>query len=296
VHEFSRVCFIDQTYPDLLVSFGDVERLHADFQRRSAIVFNNMRPSADPRPSTPSQSRAPVSIEKAATNLVVDWRHFNEALVAVSVQGVDPLYSFIAGQLTFLAQMLQTLSAVYGLPQPTMAMRPMRQVQIKIDTLKYEAVRLSEAARGHLKEGFDLDDYQRVVSSFASRIEDLCHNVIPKNSSVVKDVVGTKRELLTAAENAVLASIGVGVFDEGIEDVASAVVVVNDELQKLFQMLGIPESMVNLRPADSDEDGDMDSGRPTSLGVVRNLTRMHQLLTGMEEELSDASQLFPPKL
>jgi hypothetical protein len=296
VHEFSRICFIDQTYPELLVSFGDVMRLHEDFLRRSAIVFNNMRPSTAPGPSARSESRAPVSVEKSAKNLVDDWRHFAESLIAVSVQGIDPLYSFITGRLSFLAQMLQTLSEVYGLPQPTMAMRAMRKVQITIDQLKYDAARLSEAARGHSNNEFDLSEYQRLVASLANRIEDLCHNVIPKNSSVLKDMVATKRELLLAAENAVHASIGVGLFDDGLEDLASAVVIANEELQKLFQVLGIPESMVPLQPQDSDDEGEMDSGRPTSLGVVKNLARMHQLLTGMDDELSDPSQLFPPKL
>ena len=45
LHNFSRVCFLDEAMPDVLHEFTRLERCYEDFRRQAQTIFNNSRPS-----------------------------------------------------------------------------------------------------------------------------------------------------------------------------------------------------------------------------------------------------------
>jgi hypothetical protein len=287
VHTFSCVCYVDETCPGLLVAFGDVERLHDDFQRRAAIVFNNKRPSFSPRPATSIDSRAPVSIEKAARNVVADWQIFIQQFLAVVSDDIEPFYRLMATRLTFLAQLLHTVSQFFGYPQSTMAMGPLRQAQNVIDNLKYDAVRLSAVALAHGNAGFDLGEYQSKVKFLSSQVADVCHRIIGNNSQIVIDAVGTKRELLAAADIAVKVSQGISLFHPHLEEVANAVLAMNEALQILFTTLGIKETLLQIEETEAST-----KKTKKKLGPAGSVHRLQKLVVQFEDALNDSSRLF----
>jgi hypothetical protein len=267
----------------MLIGFIRTERLYDDFTRRARVFFNNTRPT-----TTPTEPRAPVSIEKSSEALLGEWRNFVASFLGVLGRNIVPLFAFLSDRLSYLAQMLQALENLYKEPQPLMAIRPIRRVKNMIDALKIEAIQLGQAISAYAQPGFDIDDVARRLGRLDHGIRALFPDIIPKNSLIIGGTVGTKRELLIACDNVIEVTDGIKCFDKQSGEVTDAILAMDEAFNGLFAVLGIPIPKKGTSPSDV-------SDTTPKTQPIQNCDRMQQRIAQMQTAIADASGLFKTK-
>jgi hypothetical protein len=232
IHAFARFCFVHESSPTILVGFASLERLFADFTRRADSILKNP-------PARPGQL-PPFSIERSAEALVAEWRGFIANLLDCINIGVPPLSRFLSARLSYLASLLQGLVNAYARPNPLIAIRPILKAIAIINSLKYEALKLSDMAN---KEPLDFTSFQEQCIRLAERIHALFPTVFPNNSILLGAAVETKRNLLLECDKSVAACEGIRMFDEKSREMTEAVVTLEEVLQGLFQRLGLSKQI-----------------------------------------------------
>jgi hypothetical protein len=279
-HEFSRVCFVDETDPDLLLSYNRLDRLVDDYIRRVRVFFNNSRPSS-------KQTALPisVSISKAADSVSAHWHVFIESFLHVAASNVAPLYAHLSDRLTFIAQMLQGLVNAYDRPHPLIAIRPIRRAQSHLDVLKLEAMRLATECTEPGHAGFDLSAHRASCVALAEKVHKLFPDVFPNNSVTLGSAVATKRDLLVACDNTVAICDAIQLFDQMFGTVSDAMVAVGSAFRVLSDDLKITRHTETATvPVATPES--------TAAGPVG---RIRARLMPMETDIGDPSKLNVPK-
>jgi hypothetical protein len=276
LRDFSRVCLVDETTPAMIIGFARTERLFNDFIRRAKVIFNDARPAA--------ALRAPVSTERAAGSLLTEWWDFARSFLSVLNQSVAPLYPMMADRLDDLARVLQRLSALFGDPQPLLAIGPIRRVKAVIDTLRNDADRLAVAARTDGWIGFDPFRLQRIEAQARSLFSD----VIPKNCLIVSGIAGSKKELLRAADAVVAVAEAMADFDRRSREVTDAILAMDETMGALFAELAIPT-----RPREEiATPADDEVFETTAVAAVENCDMIRARIAQMEHAIADTSALY----
>jgi hypothetical protein len=286
VHEFSRVCFADETNPNLLLEFNRLDRLFGDFIRRARVMFNNSWPTPGKAPSP-----APVSIEKSSDAVLTVWHEFIESFLSVVSFSVAPLYTYIGDRLSYLAQMLQGLSNTYDRPHPLIAVRPIRRAKSILESLKAEAIELSRGSIAGESVGFDIGTFKARAVGLAEDVHALFPDVFPNNSVTLGSIVATKRELLVACDNVIAGCEGVRVFDAKIESVTEAILGVGEALQQLLRDLRVTRT-VGKPPIVSEKK---DEKAKLVAPAMESCERLRAKLLQMENALTDTSSLCRPQ-
>jgi hypothetical protein len=274
--EFSRVCFVDRTAPDLIIGFTRVERVFDDFNRRAKVLFTDAIQTG-----RAAESRTPVSIGRAADSLLVEWRDFLARFLAVLTQSTAPLFPMMADRLDGLARVLQLLSGLFADPKPLVTIGTIRRVKSVIDGLRSDSDRLSAAARIDGWFGFDPFRLQRLQA----QVRLLFSDIIPKNCLIVGGIADAKNDLLHAADGVIAVADAMAGFDQHSREVTEALLAMDKTMGDLFADLGITRGPRQDMP---------DKPFETS-GTAESCDRIRTRIAQIELTLADTSKLYRTK-
>ena len=258
IHDFSRVCFLDETTPDLLNDFTRLERCYQNFQRQARTIFNNTRPSRSNVSIRPTSA-----IDKTCVEMIKLFNAFMATFQQCHVDGLGPLYRLMGDRFIFLAQMLQAFSVIYSEPQPLVAIGAVRKVQAVIDDLRVKSEQLAATVHLYDEASFDTEMFTEYLNWLNEGVRYLFSNVIPKNSVNIGSIVGNKRELFIACDELLRMFDGVQQFYSIWGSVNVLIAGVTETFNALFSMLNLPR---RLEFVDIDADGEstLNPGSPVS--------------------------------
>jgi hypothetical protein len=280
LREFSRVCIIDQTAPDLIIGFTRTERLFEDFSRRAMVTFNDACQMV-----RSAESHLSLSMRRAADSLLEEWQNFAANFLAVLNHGATPLYPMMADRLGGLARVLQLLSGMFADPRPLVAIGLIRRTKVVIDGLRSDVDRLSAAACMDGELGFDLVRLRRLDA----QVRLLFSEAVPKNCFIIGGLAAAKRDLLRAADVVIAVADAIAGFDRCSWEVTDALLVMDEAMADLFADLGIirsPRQDIAHKVFDTSEK---------AASAAQCCDKIRARIAQIERVLSDTSKLYIPK-
>ena len=249
LHNFSRVCFLDETTPDLLNDFTRLERLYQNFQRQARTIFNNTRPSRSNVAIRPTSA-----IDKTCIDMLKLFNSFYYTFRQCRVDGLGPLYRLMGDHFVFLAQMLQSFSMAYSDPQPLVAIGAVRKVQAVIEDLRVKSEQLASTVHLYDEATFDTEMFTMYLNWLNDGVRYLFSNVIPKNSVNIGSIVSNKRDLFVACDELLRMFDGVQQFDGAWNSVHATISGVKETFNDLFAMLNLPHKLELTYDGEEEED------------------------------------------
>ena len=289
LHNFSRVCFLDEAMPDVLHEFTRLERCYEDFRRQAQTIFNNSRPSKSFVGIRPT-----AAIEKKCYEMMGLWTIYWRVFVKARRVGVSQIFLLMSEKFTFIEQMLHSFEKSYDDPQPLLGIGMVRKAQAVMNDLRFKAKQLCSMVKFYNAETFDPEMFSKYLEALDEGVKYLFANLIPRNSPRIGSVVGARRELIVACDELVKMFDGTNHYDEHMEKVWSAMEVMNEAFDNLFAMLNLKERtrmFVGGLGAEEEKPEPVKQDDDTILSVER--IRDH--MCDMEMVLSDTSKLFKKK-
>jgi hypothetical protein len=288
LHEFSRVCYIDEVNADLLILFTKVTNIQDAFLRRARLIFNNLDLSIHG-----ADFQSPQSLARAAQRLISDWKLFAACFIDVTVTGVAPLYPLLTARIFSLARLLGRLSNLFIAPQPLVPIGDVRHIKTVIDDLKAHTLSLADDSRRPIG-ACDPTAFREQLRTLSDDCDRVCLVVISKKSWTVAGLEKTKRRIRTANDHILNIAQGIAAFERLSDRSAGAILTANDCLNGLFASLNLRERVGTAQKKIEKEEAEEGEEKPETgeSGPVGNVERLKSMIAGVEEVLASRAALY----